>query len=198
MNFGCCSAYNHRTIEIGRDIWRLNPNPLLKRGSMRAGCLEPSWVLSLSKDGGCSPAFVGYLSPCLTTLTVFLKHQKSWSGIYFILFGAQWFWSFHWVPLRRVLLHFFTPPVTYLYTLVRCTHAHLEEPFWSQGQMVPASSSFSLYNRCSDGMSFTTIVLCFPGWNFECWTPVSMVWKPREIVNREITAISTFQSFCIG
>lgn len=124
MNFGCCSAYNHRTTEIGRDIWRLNPNPLLKRGSMRAGCLEPSWVLSLSKDGGCSPAFVGYLSPCLTTLTVFLKHQKSWSGIYFILFGAQWFWSFHWVPLRRVLLHLlYSPSHIFIYTgeMYTCT-----------------------------------------------------------------------------
>lgn len=30
---------NHRTIKTGRDIWRLNPNPLLKEGSMRAGCL---------------------------------------------------------------------------------------------------------------------------------------------------------------
>lgn len=45
---------------------------------------------------------------------------------------------------------------------------------------------------------FTTTVLCFPGGNFECWAPVSMAWKNRAIVNREITAISTFQSFWIN
>lgn len=34
MNFGWCSAYSHKTIEIGRDTWRLNPNALLRRGSI--------------------------------------------------------------------------------------------------------------------------------------------------------------------
>lgn len=122
---------------------RVNESRLLGAGS--------SWVLSLSKDGGCSPAFVGYLIPCLTTLTVFLKHKKSSSiyiyrkymgsifALFYLVFSDSGpFTGYHW---EESCSTFFTPPVTYLCTLVRCTRAHLEKPFWSQGQTVPALSA---------------------------------------------------------
>lgn len=155
-----------------------------------------NWVLSLSKGRGCSPAFVGYLIPCLTVLTVFLEHQKSWSAICFILFSVHCFQSFHWAPLRRVVLHLpHSPSHMFVCTGEMYTCTPWKALLISRPNNT-TSFRFSSYNRCSDGLSFTTIVLCFPDWNY--WVLDSSQYGLKNQENREITTISTFQSFYIN
>lgn len=144
MNFGWCSAYSHRTIEIGRDIWRLNPNALLRRGSIEQ--VAWGWVQLgfVSLQGWrMFSSLCGLPHPVSDYPHSVFKTPKKlkWNLLYFIwLFIASGpFTGYHWEESCWVLL-FFTPPVPYLYALMKCTHAHPEKPFWSQGQTVPALS----------------------------------------------------------